>query len=109
MSVDALKAFSKKCVENEDMKKRCKEIGLTDIDGLVAYGKEQGFDFSEKDFAALGKEAEASGELSVADLEHVAGGFVTGTAVTLGVVVAAVGVGAGVGVAGTTATGTVAW
>ena len=97
MSVDALKEFSKKCVTDETLKKRVKEIGLKDLDGLVAYGKEQGYEFSKEDFGTMAKEAEGNKELSDADLEKVAGGIVSATAMGVaGLAVAVVGTGAAV-------------
>lgn len=98
MSVESLKAFSKKVVEDEELKKKAKEVGMENVDGLVALAKENGFDVSKQDFEEAAKEAQSSGELNEDDLEQVAGG-----AVTVGAAVA--GVTAGTAVTQTTQAG----
>ena len=89
MSVENLKKFGMLCAENEDVRKRAKEIGLNNLEGLMAYGREMELDFSSEDLIALGREAGVNrAELSEEQLEQVAGGFVTLTAALVGVVVA---------------------
>ena len=98
MSVENLKKFGMLCAENEDVRKRAKEIGLNDLDGLMAYGREMKLDFSSEDLAALAKEAGVSRqELSEEQLELVAGGLATVTMFAMGMAVVA---GMGVGAAG---------
>ena len=91
MSVDAVKAFGQKVVEDEELKKKAKEIGMDNLDGIVALAKENGFDVSKEDFEAAAKEMQSSGELNEDDLEQVAGGVVT-----VGAAAAVVGAGAAV-------------
>jgi predicted ribosomally synthesized peptide with nif11-like leader len=95
MSVENLKKYGKMCEENEDVRKRAKEIGLQDMDGQIACAKSLGLDISREDFAALAKEAGLDGtnELSEEDLEKVAGGVAT---TTVAAVVVALGVGSAV-------------
>ena len=98
MSVENLKKFGMLCAENEDVRKRAKEIGLNDLDGLMAYGREMKLDFSSEDLAALAKEAGVSRqELSEEQLEQVAGGIVTTTAAALVLGLVGVAVGAACG------------
>ena len=81
MSVEAFKAFGKKCAEDKAVRAEAKKIGITNLAGLVGYGKKLGFDFSVADIKTLGKQISGGeGELSEKDLEKVAGGFVTTTA-----------------------------
>lgn len=89
MSVESLKAFAKKVVEDEELKKKAKAVGMENADGLVALAKENGFDVSKQDFEEVSKEAQSSGELNEDDLEQVAGGVVAaGVAAAAGVVAA---------------------
>jgi len=101
MSVEALKEFGKKCLEDGEMKDKVKEIGLKNMGSIMSYAKEKGFDFNEDDMKALGKETQAEGELSESDLEQVAGGIVTSTAAAVvGIAAGAAGaVAGGVGIA----------
>ena len=77
MSVEKLKKYGQLCAENEEVRKKAKEIGVQDLDGQIAYGKSLGLEFSKEDFEALAKEAGLDGksELNEEDLKKVAGGF----------------------------------
>ena len=88
MSVENLKKYGQLCAENEEVRKKAKEIGLQDIDGQVAHAKTLGLEVYKEDFEALAKEAGLDGknELSEEDLKKVAGGVVTLTAIGLGVI-----------------------
>jgi predicted ribosomally synthesized peptide with nif11-like leader len=79
MSVENLKQYGKLCAENEEIRKKAKEIGLQDLDGQIAHGKSLGLEFSREDFDELGKEAglDSKNELSEEDLKKVAGGAAT--------------------------------
>ena len=79
MSVENLKKYGQLCSENEEVRKKAKEIGIQNLDGHVAYGKTLGLEFSKEDFEALAKEAGLDGktELSENDLKKVAGGIVS--------------------------------
>ena len=105
MSVENFKKFGQMCAEKEDVRKKAKEIGIDNLDGVVAYGKKLGLDFSLDDIKALGDEAGITDqELSDEELEKVAGGFVTTTAA-----VVAGGIGGALGGAATVATAAGAW
>ena len=93
MSVADLKKFGQMIQEDPKVRQRAKEIGIANLDNQIAYAKELGLEFDKDDLQALADEAGISkGELSEEQLEQVAGGCVTITAVLCGVV--------GVGVAG---------
>ena len=86
MSVQDLKKFGQLCTEDETVRARAKAIGLNDVPGQIAYAKELGFDFSLADLQTLAQEAGVSkNQLTEAELERVAGGFLTATAVVVGV------------------------
>ena len=82
--------------EDETVKNRLNELVAGDPSAVIAYGKELGYDFTEKDLDQLGKALlEQEEELSDEELEQVAGGIVD--LVSLGLV------GAGLGAAGAVA------
>jgi predicted ribosomally synthesized peptide with nif11-like leader len=85
MSVENLKKYGALCAENEEVRKKAKEIGLKDFAGHIAHGHSLGLEFSKEDFEALGKEAGLAGknELSEEELKKVAGGAATLTSVLL--------------------------
>ena len=93
MSVENLKKYGQLCAENEEVRKKAKEIGIQDLEGQIAYGKTLGLEFSKEDFEALAKEdAEALAKeagldkkdgLSEEDLEKVAGGVAGGVFSTM--------------------------
>ena len=91
MSLDSFKAFSLKVLEDQELKKKAKEIGINNIEGIISLAKENGFDIQKEDFEAAAKEFQSKDELSDEDLEQVAGGFVTAS-VALGAVSAAAAV-----------------
>ena len=80
MSLDALKDFGKKVMEDADLKAKAKKVGIENVDGIIDLARENGFDISKEDFEAAAKEAQSSDELNEDDLEKIAGGFVTSTA-----------------------------
>ena len=77
MSVEALNAFGKKVLEDQELKAKAKQTGLDNLEGLISLAKENGFDISKEDFEAVAKELQSTDELSEDDLEQVAGGVVT--------------------------------
>ena len=96
MSIEALKDYSKRVMEDPEVKVEAKKLGLGDLAGQIDYAKGLGYSFSMEDIQELAKEvAPAEGELSEEDLESVAGGFITVSA-------AAAVVGAGAAVASST-------
>jgi len=83
MSVEAVKGFIEKVGQDEELAEKVKEAG-TDVNEIIRLGKENGFEFTAEDMKALHDETAKSGEeLSDEDLEKVAGGFVTSTAVAV--------------------------
>jgi predicted ribosomally synthesized peptide with nif11-like leader len=98
MSVENLKKYGQLCGENEEVRKKAKEIGIEDVAGQIAYAKSLGLEFSREDFTALGKEAGLDGknELSEEDLKKVAGGVGTAT-MAIALVVGGLVVGGSVG------------
>lgn len=81
MSIEDLKKFGQLCNDDLEVRDRAKEIGLTDTDGLIAYGRELGLEFTGQDMLDLAREAGIhSDELSEEDLERIAGGVCTVTA-----------------------------
>jgi hypothetical protein len=91
-----LKKYGKLCGENEEVHNKAKNIGVTDIDGQIAYGKSLGLEFTKEDFKELSREAELEvrNELSEEELRKVAGGLTTFTlaALAVGAVFGVVGV-----------------
>jgi predicted ribosomally synthesized peptide with nif11-like leader len=79
VSVENLKKYGQLCAENEEVRKKAKEIGIKDLDGQIAYAKTLGLEFSREDIRALAKEAGRDGknELSEEELKKVAGGVLT--------------------------------
>ena len=74
MSLESLKAFGLKVVEDKDLNRKAKETGLNNIDGMIALAKENGFDVEIEDFLTAAKELEPKNELSDDELEQVSGG-----------------------------------
>ncbi len=95
--------FGQMCDENEEVRERAKEIGIVDIDAIIAFGKELGLDFNLDDMVALAEETGfKKDELSEEQQAMLAGGVVTTTllgAAAVGAVVAFIGAGAGTGFA----------
>ena len=55
---------------------------MTNLDGQIVNAKSLGLDWTKEDFAGFTKEMQAEGELSEEDLENVAGGMLTVTAMS---------------------------
>ena len=91
MSVQDLKAYGKLAVENPDVLKKAKAIGLQNVKGQAEYAKTLGLNFDQKDMEALAKEVQPKAELSEAELSKVAGGVVTTVAAAVAGAVVAVG------------------
>jgi len=102
MSVADLKKYGKMAAENPDLRKKAKEIGISNIKGQAAHAKTLGLSFDEKDMEALAREMQPKGELSEKELSSVAGGVVSSIAA------AAVGAAAGVVSAGAAVASTTA-
>jgi predicted ribosomally synthesized peptide with nif11-like leader len=74
MSVENLKAFGVKVVEDKELNRKAKETGLNNIDGMIALAKEYGYDICVQDFMDIAKDLESKDELSDDELEQVSGG-----------------------------------
>ncbi len=74
MSLAGLKEYGKRCIEEPDLRKKAKEIGLEDIAGQIANAKTLGLTFTEHDFMALTKGVGTTQELTEEQLQAVAGG-----------------------------------
>ncbi len=82
MSVADFKKYGQLIAERSDVRAQAKAIGMNDLAGQIAYAKTLGLEFSAADMTELAKQAGASSnELSEAQLEQVAGGTSTITAV----------------------------
>ncbi len=90
MSTESLKQFIQKLGTDDALAGKFKGISA-DPNAVIALGKEQGYEFTAEDMKAL-KEQQGD-ELSDQELENVAGGFVTATAVAVGAAVVAAGAG----------------
>jgi predicted ribosomally synthesized peptide with nif11-like leader len=100
MSVVDFKKYGQMIAEDEKVRAKAKEIGISDPDGQIAYAKTLGLEFTVNDMEDLVKEAGVSkDELSEEDLEKVAGGVFSTIAAVIGVVGAVAGV-AGLAVSG---------
>ena len=101
MSVENLKKYGQMCSENEEVRKKAKEIGVQNIEGQIAYAKTLGLEFSKEDAEALAKEAgvDKKDELSEEDLKKVAGGVFTSSLVGLAVLAGTAAAVSGGGVA----------
>ncbi|MBD3308265.1 hypothetical protein GF339_17590, partial [candidate division KSB3 bacterium] len=64
MSVEDFKKFGQLCAENPEIRERVKEIGLDNIDGWIAYSKnELGLEFDKDDMQKLADETPPVDEL----------------------------------------------
>ena len=109
MSMENIKEYARRCVSEPELREVAKNIALTDIDGHMRHAETLGLGFSNDDLEALRQEITGSEELedlSLEELEDIAGGAVTTTAA----VAVGVGVGAAAGgvVAGAAAGGSAA-
>ena len=90
MSVESFKQFSQKVADDEAIREKVKEIGQTNVDGIIAYANQLGYSFTSDDMIATAKEAGVNvDELNEEQLEKVAGGVATATAVAVAGVVGA--------------------
>ncbi|MDR2779532.1 MAG: hypothetical protein LBB28_00225, partial [Synergistaceae bacterium] len=61
MSVADLKKYGQMCAENDNTRKKAKEIGLKDLEGQIAHAKSLGLEIFREDFEALSKESGLNG------------------------------------------------
>ena len=105
MSLENLKEYALRCANEPELRETAKTIGMTDIDGQMRYAESLGLEWTMEDMAALRKEAIGDSEdgledLSEEELEQIAGGVVSVSAVVAGAVAAGLAAAAVVGVAG---------
>ena len=95
MASSDVKAFFEKVNSDPALVAKAKAVGTSDYDKVLAFAKELGFSFNQKDLLAhLADSLGDSSELSEGDLDSVAGGTVSATAV--GVAASVVGASAAV-------------
>jgi len=87
MSVENFKKFGQLCSEDEKIRDKVKEIGVENIDGWIAYSKnELGLEFTKEDIQTLSDEMGAENELSDDQLEQVSGGRISVAMMAVGAV-----------------------
>ena len=101
MSVENFKKFGQFCADDEKIRERVKQIGIENVDGWIAYSKnELGLEFDKRDIQTLADEIRPTNELSDEELEQVAGGVVTATMAIVGAVGGAIVAAGAVGIVG---------
>ena len=101
MSVENLKEYARRCAADPELRAVAKDIGLGDVDEHMRHAGSMGLDWDRGDLVEFRKElgdGEDFEDLSEEELEQIAAGFATATA--LAVVGAAAGVAAGIAVGG---------
>ena len=100
MSVENIKEYAKRCSSEPELREKAAAIG-EDIQEHMRHAEDLGLPWSMADMAAYRRELVDSDDeitdLGEDDLDQIAGGFVTSTAVAVVAVVAAAAAGAAVG------------
>ena len=95
MSVENLKEYARRCASEPELRAKAKEIGMSDMDEHMRHAESLGLGWTLDDMVAFRKEMiDDQGDLedlSEEDLEQVAGGVVTATAVAVAGSVAVIG------------------
>ncbi len=95
MSVEDFKKYGQMIAQDEKVRAKAKEIGIENVAGQIQYAKTLGLEFTQDDLAKAVRETGASSkELSEEQLEQVAGGAISSTAV-VGAVIGCVGAAVG--------------
>ena len=106
MSLENLKEYARRCVEEPELRAKAREFGIRDLNAHQELAASLGLDWTMHDMDAFQKEviAETTGteELDEEDLQNISGGIVT-VAVAVAVASAAA---VGILMAGTIATAT---
>lgn len=93
MSVENLKEYARRCATHPELRAAAKAIGMADMDEHMRHAGSMGLDWDRGDLVAFQREmADPEGDLadlSEEELEKIAGGVITTTAL------AAIGVAAG--------------
>ncbi len=93
MSVEDFKKYGQMIAQDEKVRAKAKAIGVENVTGQIGYAKTLGLEFTQQDMAKAVREAGVSSqELSEEQLEKVAGGAISSTAV-VGAVIGCVGAG----------------
>lgn len=74
MSVENFKNFITKIKTDKVLQENLKETG-TDVDKIIALGKETGFEFTAEDMDKAVEELKMDGEISDEQLDNVSGGI----------------------------------
>ena len=102
MSVENLKEYARRCATDPELRAVARDIGMADMDEHIRHAESMGLAWDRGDLVAFQKEViDSEGDivdLSEEELEQVAGGVITTTAMVA--VAAGVGVAAGVAVGG---------
>lgn len=98
MSVENLKEYARRCATDPELRDMARSIGMTDVEEHMRHAESMGLSWTAADMVAFRKEVIDAAEddlvdISEEELEQVAGGFATATAVA--VVGVSVGVAAG--------------
>ena len=111
MSVENLKEYARRCAAEPELRDTARTLGVGDVEGHMHHAEDLGLDWTRADLAAFRKEViDAEGDLEdlgEEELEQIAGGAATLTAivaVSVGVGIAAGGV-VGIAVGGAVGSG----
>ena len=109
MSLEQLKEYARRCVTEQAVGEKAKAIGLTDVGEHIRYAKSLGLEWTRRDMVDFRNQVidcdDDLAHMTDEELEMVAGGVCTTTAVVVGGVAA--GAAAGAAVAGGVAAGAV--
>ena len=108
MSLENLKEYARRCATEPEMGRAAREIGMENIEEHIVVSERLGLEWDRADLLALSRELVDSDDLedvSPEELEQIAGGVCTTTAVVVVGVVVGVAAGAAVGGAAGAAVG----
>ena len=113
MSVENLKEYAVRCATEPELRDSARAIGLQDVDKHMRHAESMGLDWTRDDLVSFCREIvdadEELADLSEEELEQVAGGAITTTAVVVvSAVAGGVAAGAVAGAAGAAVGGGVA-
>ena len=101
MSVENLKEYARRCATEPVLRAAARELGPSDIEGHVRHAAGLGLDWTMNDMIAFRKEVIGAEDgfdgLTEQEMEQIAGGAVTTTAIAVGAAVGAVAVAGAVG------------
>ena len=104
MSLANLKEYAMRCANEPELREKAKSIGMMDVDEHMRHAESLGLDWTMTDMAAFRREVvdaeDDLSDLSEDELEMIAGGVCTTTAIVVAGVVGGVAAGAAVGAAG---------